>query len=148
MITTQSKRGKGRLAVLCAICFLVFAIFLGATNSVTADGVAQSLTNVFTDVSTADYSSERSNGQSAVLTPSHVHSLHSGRTWQIAQVDEVFTDIPLTASTAYAPMRSTGQQTYLTAADNMEALYIGRGVAMIPTYGSLHRGRSWEAPQF
>lgn len=117
MITTQHK---GRLVALCVILFLAFAVFLGITHSTTADAV------------------------SFISHP--LHPLHSGRALRIAQVDEVFDDMPLAASTAPAQTVSMKWQwqpdTVSTVADT-ETQYIGRGVALIPTYGNPNSGRSW-----
>ena len=121
MITTQNT---GRLAALCVILFLAFAVFLGITHSVTANAV------------------------SFISHP--VHPLHSGRALRIAQVDEVFDTMPLAVVAAPAQqavsMKWTWQPETVPIVD--ETQYIGQGVALIPTYGNPNSGRSWRISHF
>ena len=140
MITTQKNR---RLAVLCVIFALVFAAFMGITSgSVTADGIARSLTNVFTGTSTTPYTPYQSHGQSVALIPHQVHPLHSGRSWPIAQVGTIFTGVEMTQSTAHSPVsHSVSQYSGIPA----ETQYVGQGVALIPDYTlPQHSDRDWK----
>ena len=118
MITTQRN---SRLAILCVICTLSCVALLWVTTFV--DGVALATT----------YSPE-------VHTVSDVHT---DRDWQIAQIDDVFTNTALVEdSVPHAPIATDTRQSDSFSFEGVE--YLG-GVALLShQVHPLHSGRNWQ----